>query len=237
MKNETSAPSYKRHRFPPEIIAHAVWLYFRFARSYRDVEELLAERGVIRTDETVRRWCQQFGRTDANEARRRRPRPGDPWHPDAVFVRSNGAQRYRWRGRSGRRGARYPGAGPPRKAAAAQFLHTLLKGRAYVPRVVLADTRASDGAARRAALPRVEHRQHQRSNNRAEPAHQPTRERARRRRCCKDPGHAQRFLAASGPSAAHRRPRRHRPTAAAYPQTRAARFTPWRALTGTPALA
>ncbi len=97
MKNETSAPSYKRHRFPPEIIAHAVWLYFRFARSYRDVEELLAERGVIRTDETVRRWCQQFGRTDANEARRRRPRPGDPWHPDAVFVRSNGAQRYRWR--------------------------------------------------------------------------------------------------------------------------------------------
>ncbi len=69
-----------------EIIAHAVWLYFRFALSYRDVEELLAERGVIVTYETVRQWCQKFGQLYANELRRRRPRPGDKWHLDCVIA-------------------------------------------------------------------------------------------------------------------------------------------------------
>ncbi len=97
MKNETSTPSDKRHRFPPEIIAHAVWLYFRFALSYRDVEELLAERGVIFTYEAVRQWCRKFGQTYANALRRRRPRPGDKWHLDEVFVQINGQQHYLWR--------------------------------------------------------------------------------------------------------------------------------------------
>ncbi len=77
MKQETGAPGDKRRRFPPQIIAHAVWRYCRFARSYRDVEELLAERGVIVTYETVRQWCREFGQPDANELRRRCPRPGD----------------------------------------------------------------------------------------------------------------------------------------------------------------
>ena len=76
------APSYKRHGFPPELIAHAVWLYFRFALSYRDVEELLAERGVTVTYESVRQWCGKFGQAYAKELRRRRPRPGDKWHLD-----------------------------------------------------------------------------------------------------------------------------------------------------------
>ena len=71
--------SYKRHRFPPELIAHAIWLYFRFPLSYRDVEEPLAERGVTVTYETIRQWCQKFGQTYANELRRRRPRTGDKW--------------------------------------------------------------------------------------------------------------------------------------------------------------
>jgi len=75
-------PSYKRHRFPPAIIAPAVWRYFRCAVRYRDVEELLAERGVILSYETVRQWCRKFGQTDANEFRRRRPQPGDKWHLD-----------------------------------------------------------------------------------------------------------------------------------------------------------
>ncbi len=79
MHEHETAPSDKRHRFPPEIIAHAVWLYFRFALSYRDVEELLAERGVIVTYETVRQWCRKFGQAYANALRRRRPRPGDTW--------------------------------------------------------------------------------------------------------------------------------------------------------------
>ena len=85
--NESTAPlTYKRHRFPPAIIAHAVWLYFRFALSYRDVEELLAERGVIVTYETVRQWCRKFGQSSANGLRRRRPRPGGKWHLDGVIA-------------------------------------------------------------------------------------------------------------------------------------------------------
>jgi putative transposase len=94
MNEQTPAPSYKRHRFPPAIIGHAVWLSFRFALSYRDVEELLAERGVIVTYETVRQWCQKFGQAYAHALRRRRPRPGDKWHPDEVFISINGATHY-----------------------------------------------------------------------------------------------------------------------------------------------
>lgn len=83
MNEHAPAPSYKRHRFPPAIIGHAVRLYFRFALSYRDVEELLAERGVIVNYEMIRPWCRKFGQAYANELRRRRPRPGDTWHLDA----------------------------------------------------------------------------------------------------------------------------------------------------------
>ena len=77
---------YAGHRFPAEVISHAVWLYFRFALSYRDVEELLAERGVALSYETVRQWCQKFGQTYANTLRRRRPRPGDTWHLDGLIA-------------------------------------------------------------------------------------------------------------------------------------------------------
>jgi hypothetical protein len=77
---KTSTPTYKNHRFPPEIISHGVWLYFRFYLSYRDVEELLLARGVIVSYEAIRKWCRKFGQSDANELRHRRPRPGDTWH-------------------------------------------------------------------------------------------------------------------------------------------------------------
>ncbi len=90
MKKETGTPSDKRHRFPPAIIAHAVWLYCRFARSYRDAAALLAERGVMLTDASVSQWCRKFGQAEANERRRRRPQPGDTWHPDAAFVQIDG---------------------------------------------------------------------------------------------------------------------------------------------------
>ena len=238
MKEQASIPSYKRHRFPPEIIRHAVWLYFRFALSYRDVEELLAERGVILTYETVRQWCQKFGQIYANELRRRHPRPGDKWHLDEVFVTINGRTHYLWRAVD-QDGTVLDILVQPRrdKAAAVKFLRKLLKGLAYVLRVVITDKLASYGAALRAVLPSVEHRRHKGLNNRAENSHQPTRERERRMRRFKDPGHAQRFLAAYGPIASHFRPRRHRLTATAYRQTRADRFATWRAVTGTPALA
>src|SRR6185436_18656427 len=95
--NERDAARYKRHRFPPMNIGHAVWLYFRFALSYRDVEELLAERGVIVSYETIRQWCRKFGQPYANTLRRQRPRPGDTWHLDEVFTAINGVQHYLWR--------------------------------------------------------------------------------------------------------------------------------------------
>ncbi len=91
MKMGTTAPNHKRHRFPPAISGHTIWLCSRFTLRYRDVEELLAERGVIVTDETVRQWCGRFSQGYANELRRRRPRVGDKWHPDKVFIRINGA--------------------------------------------------------------------------------------------------------------------------------------------------
>ncbi len=97
MKDQASPPCYKRHRFPSAIIGHAVWRSFRFAPDYRDVAELSAERGVIATDETVRRWCRTFGQPDANELRRRRARPDDKRHLDAVFVTIDGATHSLWR--------------------------------------------------------------------------------------------------------------------------------------------
>ena len=214
-----------------------MWRYCRFALSYRDVEEVLAERGVIRTDETVRQWCRTFGQHYANALRRRRPQPGDTWHLDEVFLASNGAQHDLWRAVDqdgnvldilvqSRRN----------KAAARKFFRRLLKDRASVPRVVITDTLGSYDAARRAVLPSVEHRRHKGLNNRVENAHQPTRERERRMRRFKRPGHAQRFLAAYGPIASHCRPRRHRRTAAAYRETRRERLQTWHEVTGASAM-
>src|SRR5688500_2053289 len=97
MRAKYAAPTYRRHRFPPQIISDAVWLYFRFALSYRDVEELLAERGVVLTYETVRQWCRKCGQAYANDLRRRRPPPGDKWHLDEVFIAINGVTLYLWR--------------------------------------------------------------------------------------------------------------------------------------------
>ncbi len=214
-----------------------MWRYCRFALSYRDVEEVLAERGVIRTDETVRQWCRTFGQHYANALRRRRPQPGDTWHLDEVFLASNGAQHDLWRAVD-QDGNVLDSLVQSRrnKAAARKFFRRLLKDRASVPRVVITDTLGSYDAARRAILPGVEHRRHKGLNNRAENAHQPTRERERRMRRFKRPGHAQRFLAAYGPIASHCRPRRHRRTAAAYRETRRERLQTWHEVTGASAM-
>src|SRR5260370_42172882 len=89
--------SYRRHRFPPSIIHHAIWLYLRFTLSYRDVEDLLAERGLDVSYETVRRWVLKFGATVAKRLRRRRPRPSDRWYLDEMVVRIAGRRMYLWR--------------------------------------------------------------------------------------------------------------------------------------------
>ena len=88
---------YAGYRFPPEVISHAIWLYFRFPLSLRMVEEMLAARGIIVSHETVRQWALKFGQAFANQIRRRLPQPGDKWHLDEVFVKINGITGYLWR--------------------------------------------------------------------------------------------------------------------------------------------
>jgi putative transposase len=83
MKTEKLASLYRGYRFPAEIISHCVWLYFRLSLSFRDIEAIMAERGVVLTYETIRQWCLKFGQTYANELKRRRPKTGDKWHQDA----------------------------------------------------------------------------------------------------------------------------------------------------------
>src|SRR2546428_6151447 len=97
MSTPPATQHYKNHRFPVEVISHAVWLYFRFCLSFRDVEELLLERGVVVTYEAIRKWCRKFGQQYANRLRRRRPRPGDKWQMDEVFLTIQGERHYLWR--------------------------------------------------------------------------------------------------------------------------------------------
>jgi hypothetical protein len=92
-----STNRYKHHRFPAEIISHGVWLYFRFCLSYRDVEELLFARGIIVTYEAIRKWCRKFGQAYTNQLRPRRPRPGDKWHLDKLFLSLNAQRHDLWR--------------------------------------------------------------------------------------------------------------------------------------------
>src|SRR5918998_1129072 len=88
---------YTGHRFPPEIISHVVWLYFRFPLSLRMIEEMLAARGIIISHETVRQWARKFGQAFANQIRRRLPRPGDTWHLDEVVITIAGEKHWLWR--------------------------------------------------------------------------------------------------------------------------------------------
>jgi putative transposase len=150
MKTHPSAPDYKGFRFPPEIISHCVWLYFRFSLSFRDVEELMAKPGIVLTYETVRQWCLTFGQTYANELRRRRPRCGDKWHLDEVVLTIRGQKHYLWRA------VDQDGnvldirvAEPTRTAKAAKrFFRKLLKGLHYVPRVSIPEKLRSAGKYR-----------------------------------------------------------------------------------------
>ena len=162
----TSSPS-TGFRFPQEIISHAVWLYFRFSLSYRDVEECLVERGIIVTYETIRQWSRKFGQTDANQLRRRRAQPGDKWHCDEVFLKINGKQHYLWRAVDQRGNVLDILVQSRRnKAAAKKFFRKLLKGCQYVPRVLITDKLGSYEAAKKEVMPSVEHRRHRRLNNR-----------------------------------------------------------------------
>jgi putative transposase len=158
----TPSPSlYKGHRFPPEIIRYCVWLYYRFSLSYRDIEEIMAERGIQLTYETVRKWCLKFGQRYANALRRHHPQPGDKWHLDEVFLTIHGQVYYAWRAVD-QHGTILKVLVQHRrdKRAAQKFFRKLLKGWQSVPRVIRTSRLASYEAAKREILPGVEHRQH-----------------------------------------------------------------------------
>ena len=219
---------YHRHRFPPEIISHCVWLYFRFALSFRDVEEMLAMRGVALTYETVREWCLKFGQTYANSLRRRAARPGDRWHLDEVFLKINGHLHYLWRAVDQDGDVLDILVQKHRdKKAAKKFFRKLLKGLRYIPRVVITDKLRSYHAAIAEVLPSVDHLQQKFQNNRAENSHQPTRLRERVMRRFKSAGHAQRFLSAFGTITSHFRVGRHLYSASGYREVMKSRFAVW----------
>ena len=232
MEIPSATTKYKNHRFPIEIISHAVWLYFRFCLSFRDVEELRFERGVSVTYEEICKWYHKVGQSYAHQLRRRWPRPEDKGYRDEVCLTSKGEQHYLWRAVD-QEGHVLDILVQRRrdKQAAKQFFRKLLKGLAYVPRVIVTDKLKSYAAAKREILPGVEHRQHRYLNNRAENSHQPTRQRERHMQRFKSPGQAQRFLSAYGPFAQHFRLHRHRFAAPAYRQELGTRFQVWQEIT------
>src|SRR5579859_7164235 len=151
--------TYPRHRFPAEIISHAVWLYHVFSLSLRDVELILAERGIVVTHESIRHWCLKFGSDFAQQLRRRRPQPGDTWHLDEVFIRIRGVLHYLWRAVD-QYGVVLDILVQDRRngAAAKRFFKHLLHGLQYKPRRIVTDGLRSYGVAHRAILPEVRHR-------------------------------------------------------------------------------
>src|SRR3954451_17873547 len=190
---------YHGHRFPPEIISYAVWVYHRFCLSFRDVEDLLAERGITVSYEAIRIWCQKFGPGYARNLKRRHGRLGDSWYLDEVFMRINGQQQYLWRAVD-QDGDVIDILIQPRRdqRAAERFYRRLLRGQGKEPLQIITDKLRSYSAALRAILGEVAHNTERYANNRVEASHQPTRQRERQMRRFKSAKQAQRFLSLHG---------------------------------------
>ena len=196
-------PLYRRHRFPAEVIVQAVWLYFRFPLSLRMVDDLLAARGIVVSHQTIRLWAEKFGRTFANQIRRRScGRLGDKWHLDEAVISIRGKKHWLWRAADqdgfvlevlvqSRRNAK----------AAERLMRKLLKGQGRAPLVMVTDKLRSYDAAKRKIMPSVEHRSHKGLNNRAENSHQPTWRRVRIMKRFKSAGLVQHIVSIHDPIA------------------------------------
>ena len=172
---KTRRSRYIRHRFPPEIISHAVWLYYRFSLSFRDVEDLPAERGVNLTYESIRQWSVKFGAQYARRLKRRQGRLGDTWHLDEVFVTINGERQYLWRAVDQDGDVINIFVQPRREGRAARrFFRKLLKHQGKEPFRLVTDKLGSYRVAHRELTPLITHDTRQYANNRAEVSHQPT---------------------------------------------------------------
>ena len=190
---------YRGYRFPPDIIAHAVWLYYRVALSLRDVEDLLAERGVIVSYETIRQWCKVFGPQFAQRIKARLGNRGDRWFLDEMVVSIGGKRRYLWRAVD-QDGDVLDILVQKRKdtTSATRFFRKLLKGQGEVPLEITTDKLGSYVAAKREVMPSVPHCRDRYANNRAEVSHEHTRSRERQMRGFRSDGQAQRFLSVYG---------------------------------------
>ena len=198
---------YKRYRFPSEIIQYAVWLYYRFNLSHRDIEDLLAERGICVSYEAIRLWCNRFGPKYAARLKRKHQGYGDTFFIDEVFVKIDGKQHYLWRAVDQEslphERSECCGYGEVvdvflqkrrNGGAAKRFFMRLLKARRSEPRKIVIDKLRSYGVAHRELIPDAIHDTSQYANNRAELSHQPTRVRERGMRRFKSVQQAQRFL-------------------------------------------
>ena len=186
---------YKRHRFPPDVISYSVWLYYRFNLSYRDIEDLLSERGIIVSYEAIRLWCIKFGPNYARHLKRKHHGYGDTLFIDEVFVKISGKQYYLWRAVDQDGDvvdvylqARRDGA------AAKRLFRRLQRSHGDDPRKIVTDKLRSYGVAHREVIPEAIHDNAQYTNNRAELSHRPTRGQERGMRSFKSPKQAQRFL-------------------------------------------
>jgi putative transposase len=229
---EMPAPSYRYHRYPPEIITQCVRLYYRFSLSYRDVEEFMFERGIIVSYESIRRWCHKFGPFFTAAIRRQRPQPKDKWHLDEMFIKMAGRTYYLWRAVDADGMVLDILVQERRNQEAAEtFLRRLVEVYPDEPQVVVTDKLASYAPAIKKVLPHSEHRQHKGLNNPAENSHQPTRQRERTMRRFKSPTQAQRFLERFGPIREHFCPGRHRLSGSDHRAVLGTRFALWRDVT------
>jgi putative transposase len=223
--------SFDRHRFPPDVIRYAVWLYARFTLSYRDVEDLLAERGLDISHETVRRWCLKFGPAIARNLRALRPCPSDHWHLDEMVIVIRGKRYWLWRAVDNE-GEVLDFLVQSRrdKTAATKLMRKLMK-RQLAPTRVTTDKLRSYSAAFRDLGLSAEHVTGKRTNNRAENSHQPVRRRERKMQRFKSPGSAQRFLNLQSATYNSFYFQRHLLDRTTFKQYRSQAFERWRGVT------
>jgi len=222
------------YRFPPEIIHQAIWLYFRFTLSLRDVEDLLAERGIQVSYETIRRWVNHFGPLLAAALRKRRPKPDTTWHLDEVFLKIDGKQVYLWRAVDAEGEVLDVLIQKRRnKQAALKLMRKLLKKYGFVPERFITDNLGSYGAAARELGIEKHHERGRWRNNRAENSHQHTRRRERKMQRFKSQGSAQRFLSTHAAVYNTFNVQRHLTSASTHRTFRASAMSTWQTTVAT----
>ena len=220
--------TYKRHRFPPDIISYAVWLYYRFNLSHRDIEDLLAERGIIVSREAIRLWCIKFGAIYTRRLKHKHRGYGDTFYIDEVFVKINGKQHYLWRAVDQDGDVVDVHLQAKRDGAAAkQFFRRLLRSHGGEPRKIVTDKLRSYGVAHRELIPDTIHSTKQYENSQAEQSHEAIRVQERGMRKFKSVRQAQRFLGAHAAVSNLFNLGRHKVRAEHYRSLRVSAFAEW----------